>query len=109
MRQLNHITGPWGGSYVELWVDPWCTDRWFSVHFGSEIKAFCLFIGLVHGFKVDVVGKIESPEEVHDKCDQSQIDSELYPNCTLAEQQTLECSKDQCGGQKQVCDCNVYR
>ena len=84
-------------------------DRSSSAHFASDTKAVFLFIGLVHGFKVDVVGKIESPEEVHDKCDQSQIDSELYPNCTLVEQRTLECSKDQCGGQKQVCDCNVYR
>ena len=56
-----------------------------------------------------MVGKIQSPEEVHDKCDHSQIDSNFYSNCTIVEQRNLECSKDQCGGQKQVCDCNVYR
>ena len=56
-----------------------------------------------------MVGKIQSPEEVHDQCDQSQIDSNFYSNCTLVEQRNLECSKDQCCGQKQVCDCNVYR
>ena len=54
-------------------------------------------------------GETVSPKEIHDKCELSGIDLNVYSFCTLVEGQTLECSSGQCGGQKQVCDCNVYR
>ena len=55
-----------------------------------------------------MIGEIVSPKEMHDKCDLSEIDMNLYQTCDLFDNYILECSTDKCGGQKQVCDCNVY-
>lgn len=59
-----------------------------------------------------MLGETVSPKEIHDRCELSGIDLNVYSFCTLVEgveTTRFECSTGQCGGQKQVCDCNVYR
>ena len=56
--------------------------------------------------EVNIIGKLNSPRTIHDKCSTSEHSSDM--NCTM-NGANLECALQPCGGQKYKCDCNVYR